>query len=129
MSLFVPQEDMKKPPLAAAIRLFDAAVLLDPSKAPHCWQRGLCLYYLGRYEEASLQFKCDFSVNGADVEELVWFAACRARLEGLDASRIQMPEPQGQIHHYESQVIHLIMKSNSESRNSGSTVIHLIMKL
>ncbi|KAL7530934.1 hypothetical protein ACHAWF_003565 [Thalassiosira exigua] len=53
----------------------------DGSLRPYLWQRGISYYYLDSFEEGSEQFRLDVSVNPLDVEEIVWDAACRARLE------------------------------------------------
>jgi lipoprotein NlpI len=45
---------------------FDRALQLDAKKAPYLWQRGLSLYYVGRYEDAARQFALDVSVNPND---------------------------------------------------------------
>ena len=34
-------------------------------------------------------------MNGADIEELIWWAASRAQIEGVDGMRAHLPEPQG----------------------------------
>lgn len=49
-----------------SVELFDRAVQLRPSLHPYMWQRGLSLYYLGRYEEAARQFRDDVAVNPND---------------------------------------------------------------
>ena len=54
---------------------FDTALAASPSMRPYLWQRGLSLYYLGRFKEAAQQFRDDVAVNPADTEEVgcrVW---------------------------------------------------------
>lgn len=43
------------------------------------WQRGLSLYYVGRYREAAEQFRVDVAVNPNDTEEAVWAYLAEAR--------------------------------------------------
>lgn len=65
-----------------SIRLFDAAdaQVGDGSLHPFLWQRGLSLYYAGRFDEASQQFRADVAVNPSDTEEIVWDIASQLRL-------------------------------------------------
>ena len=41
----------------ASVAKFDQALALDPSYKPKLWQRGLSLYYAGKYAEAAEQFR------------------------------------------------------------------------
>ena len=34
-------------------------------------------------------------MNGADVEEILWWAACTAQIEGIEGMRAHLPEPKG----------------------------------
>ena len=43
------------------------------------WQRGLSLYYVGRYAEGATQFRDDVAVNPNDTEESIWALLCEAR--------------------------------------------------
>jgi hypothetical protein len=47
---------------------------------PYLWQRGISLYYAGRFREASEQFQLDVRVNPNDVEEIVWDTASLLQL-------------------------------------------------
>ena len=78
-----PQNDVE-----GSVRDFDAVLALDARQAPFLWQRGLSLYYLGRFEDGARQFRNDVAVNPSDTEEArrlsrathvdSWFpAACR----------------------------------------------------
>lgn len=70
-----------------SIEDFDRAEKLDPNIRPYLWQRGLSLYYAGRFEEGAQQFEIDLQVNSHDVEETVWRYLCIARLKGAGAAR------------------------------------------
>jgi len=63
----------------AALELFNAALERDQALRPQLWQRGLALYYAGRFAEGAKQFVSDLTVNGDDAEEVVWARACALR--------------------------------------------------
>lgn len=63
----------------AAVELFSAILDLDPKLEPQLWQRGLALFYAGRYSEGARQFKADLRVNDTDVEEVIWHHLCARR--------------------------------------------------
>ena len=66
----------------------DAVLSLQPSIKPQLWQRGLCCFYTGRYEDGMDQFEADMSENGSDIEEVVWHFLCKSKLLGFqEASR------------------------------------------
>lgn len=65
-----------------AVAMFDDAIEKQPSVQPFLWQRGIALYQLGRFEDAAKQFESHQSVNGADVENVVWHLASVARSPG-----------------------------------------------
>lgn len=46
-----------------SIKDFDDVIKLDEARRPYMWQRGLSLYYVGRYKEAAEQFRIDVAVN------------------------------------------------------------------
>lgn len=58
-----------------------------PDDAPHHWQRGLALYYAGRFDDGRKQFESHQTVNPADVENAAWHYLCVARLEGVEKAR------------------------------------------
>jgi len=60
---------------------FDTLVTLQPSLAPQLWQRGITLYYAGRYADCRAQFELHRTVNPADVENAAWHFLCVAREE------------------------------------------------
>ena len=65
---------------------FDAAAEASPSMAPQLWQRGIALYYAGRYDECRAQFELHRTVNPADVENAAWHFLCVARAESASAA-------------------------------------------
>jgi hypothetical protein len=66
---------------------FDALVKLAPSAAPELWQRGIALYYAGRYQDCRAQFELHRTVNPNDVENAVWHFLCVARAESPEKAR------------------------------------------
>lgn len=69
---------------------FDKSIELNPSSKPYCWQRGISLYYLGKYAEGRDQFIVHREVNSNDVENSFWHFMCVAKLDGIDAARKQL---------------------------------------
>ena len=66
---------------------FDEVARLRPDIAPQLWQRGIALYYTGRYQDCREQFESHRTVNPADVENAVWHFLCVARLESPEEAR------------------------------------------
>src|SRR5512134_682363 len=60
---------------------FDNLVSLLPNSAPQLWQRGIALYYAGRYRDCRQQFESHRTVNPNDVENAAWHFLCVARAE------------------------------------------------
>ena len=67
--------------VAESARGFDRIAALAPDSAPELWQRGIALYYVGRYRDCRLQFESHRTVNPADVENPAWHFLCVARAE------------------------------------------------
>ena len=47
---------------------FDSLAKAVPERAPYLWQRGIALYYAGRYDDCRRQFESHRAVNPDDVE-------------------------------------------------------------
>lgn len=60
---------------------FDRLVKVRPAIAPELWQRGIALYYAGRYDDCRKQFELHRTVNPNDVENAAWHFLCVARAE------------------------------------------------
>ena len=60
---------------------FDRVAELAPGVAPQLWQRGIALYYVGRYADCREQFESHRTVNPNDVENAAWHFLCVARQE------------------------------------------------
>jgi hypothetical protein len=68
-------------------KVFDQLVVARPESEPELWQRGLALYYAGRFDDGRRQFEIHRTVNPADVENVAWHFACVARDKGAEAAR------------------------------------------
>ena len=66
---------------------FDEAAKMIPQEAPYLWQRGIALYYAGRYADCRRQFESHRTVNPDDVENAAWHFLCVAREESPDKAR------------------------------------------
>ncbi len=67
---------------------FDAYVASLPGGvSPNQWQRGIALYYAGRFEDGVKQFEEHQKVNPDDVENSAWHFFCMAKWKGLKAAR------------------------------------------
>ena len=69
---------------------FDKFVDRKPDQAPKLWQRGISLYYAGRYEDGQRQFELHQTINSNDVENAVWHFLCIARRAGIDKARASL---------------------------------------
>jgi outer membrane protein assembly factor BamB len=66
---------------------FDTLAKLVPSEAPHLWQRGIALYYAGRYQDCRVQFEAHRTVNPNDVENAAWHFLCVARAQSPEKAK------------------------------------------
>ncbi len=69
---------------------FDKAVELAPRMLPQNWQRGIALYYVGRFADGRKQFEVHQTVNPQDVENAAWHFLCMAREKGITNARSQL---------------------------------------
>jgi lipoprotein NlpI len=71
---------------------FDRVAALAPQAAPQLWQRGIALYYVGRYQDCRAQFESHRTVNPNDVENPAWHFMCVAKAESPAKARaVLMP--------------------------------------
>lgn len=73
--------------IAESVAGFDALVKARPDIAPELWQRGIALYYAGRYGDCRAQFEQHRTVNPNDVENAAWHFLCVARVESAAKAR------------------------------------------
>ncbi len=82
--------DFRAGRIADAVTGFDRVVALQPDAAPQLWQRGIALYYAGRFDACRRQFESHRTVNPADVENAAWHFLCVAKAESVAAARAKM---------------------------------------
>ena len=70
-----------------SVTLFDRVAAQAPSIAPELWQRGIALYYVGRYADCRRQFESHRTVNPNDVENPAWHFLCVAKAESPARAR------------------------------------------
>jgi lipoprotein NlpI len=78
--------DFRAGRIAESIEGFDRVGKLQPDAAPHLWQRGIALYYAGRFQDCRAQFESHRTVNPNDVENATWHFLCVARAESPQAA-------------------------------------------
>jgi lipoprotein NlpI len=72
---------------AESAAAFDSLAKARPDQAPYLWQRGIALYYAGRFDDCRRQFESHRSVNPDDVENAAWHFLCVARAESPAKAR------------------------------------------
>ena len=70
-----------------SVAAFDELVKAAPEAEPQLWQRGIALYYAGRYADCRAQFELHRTVNPNDVENAAWHFLCVARAESPERAR------------------------------------------
>jgi lipoprotein NlpI len=73
--------------IAESVIGFDKFAALVPGAAAHLWQRGIALYYAGRYGDCRAQFEAHRTVNPDDVENAAWHFLCVAREQSVEKAR------------------------------------------
>jgi len=79
--------DFKGGKISESAAGFDRLAKLAPGYAPQLWQRGIVLYYAGRYKDCRTQFESHRTVNPNDVENAAWHFLCVARAETPQKAR------------------------------------------
>jgi lipoprotein NlpI len=83
--------------ITESVAAFDELAQVAPAEAPYLWQRGIALYYAGRYKDCRAQFESHRKVNPDDVENAAWHFLCVARDESPSAARAALlpvgPDP------------------------------------
>jgi lipoprotein NlpI len=79
--------EFSKGRITESVAAFDDLARAAPAEAPYLWQRGIALYYAGRYNDCRAQFESHRTVNPDDVENAAWHFLCVARGESAKAAR------------------------------------------
>lgn len=78
----------------AAVPLFDRYAAQRPAAKPYLWQRGIALFFAGRYEDGAKQFEIHREVNPNDVENAAWHFLCVAKGQSPErAKALLLPAP------------------------------------
>jgi lipoprotein NlpI len=72
---------------AESVANFDKVIAAIPDQAAHHWQRGISLYYAGRFKDCRDQFQLHRTVNPEDFENAAWHLLCNARIDGFENAR------------------------------------------
>ncbi len=83
-------EDFRAGRIEQSVAGFDRVAKLSPADAPYLWQRGIALYYAGRFADCRDMFASHRTVNPDDVENAAWHFLCAARAESAAAARRQI---------------------------------------
>jgi lipoprotein NlpI len=73
--------------VAEAASGFDNVVKLVPLLAPRLWQRGVTLFYAGRFADCRSQWEATAPAYPDDVESAAWHYACVSKLESPAKAR------------------------------------------
>jgi lipoprotein NlpI len=79
--------DFKEGRIPEAVKGFDEVAKQAPGQAAQLWQRGIALYYAGRFKDCRTQFEWHRTVNPNDVENAAWHFLCVARQESPEKAR------------------------------------------
>lgn len=79
--------DFENGRFAESAAAFDDLAKIAPDEAPYLWQRGIALYYAGRFNDCRRQFESHRTVNPDDVENAAWHFLCVARAESPAKAR------------------------------------------
>ena len=74
----------------ASVADFDAFLVERPDARKQHWQRGISLYYAGKFDEGAKQFAAYQDHDSNDVENAVWCFLCMAKSEGIPKARAAM---------------------------------------
>jgi len=80
-------DDFSRGRFEESVAGFDELIKLAPTSKPQLWQRGIALYYAGRFDECRAQFELHRTVNPDDVENAAWHFLCVARAESPEKAR------------------------------------------
>lgn len=78
----------------SAVVQFDRFIEKVPAQMPYLWQRGIALYFVGKYQAAADQFAKHRAVNPHDVENAAWHFVCIAKAQSPQKARqMLLPAP------------------------------------
>lgn len=84
------EELFKAGKVPEAVKDFNQVNEVEPTFAPYNWQRGIALYFAGRYADGRKQFESHQTVNPHDVENAVWHFLCTAKELNVERARARL---------------------------------------
>jgi len=69
---------------------FDKFIQVRPEAKPRQWERGISLYYAGKFDEGAQQFALYQTYYDNDVENATWRYLCMARDQGPEKAREEL---------------------------------------
>ena len=114
-------EDFQAGHVQRSLEGFDRVIALDRAAAPFLWQRGIALYYAGRFRDCQAQFESHRTVNPDDVENAAWHFLCVAKAKDADSgtamnAATMMPERKPHS-------VDLLPRSSSSSSAAGRVLL------
>ncbi|MCC9602470.1 tetratricopeptide repeat protein [Stieleria sp. JC731] len=97
-----------------SVKLFDRYAEARPQAKPYLWQRGIALFFAGKFDEGAKQFEIHREVNSNDVENAAWHFLCVAKSKSPDeAKKLLLPAP-GDWRIPMEEVLQLLHDGNTE---------------
>lgn len=84
------REHFKSGKVTESVTDFDQYVQLVRSAAPQQWERGISLYYAGRFADGAKQFELYQTFHNQDVENSAWRYLCVARSQSVEKAQANM---------------------------------------
>lgn len=84
------REQFRLGKIAESAADFDKYAELLPREKPKLWERGITLYYAGRFQEGADQFALYQKYLSNDVENAAWRFLCMAQAEGVDKAQAEL---------------------------------------
>ncbi|QDT03909.1 lipoprotein NlpI [Rubripirellula lacrimiformis] len=107
-----------------SVRQFDRLVNRQPSQMPYLWQRGIALYFAGKYDEAADQFAKHRRVNPNDVENAAWHFLCIAKDQSPEkAKQMVLPAP-GDGREPMNEVLAMLSSGDTQSVRARIDQVH-----
>jgi lipoprotein NlpI len=97
-----------------ATELFDQCIESRPEQEPYLWQRGIALYFLGRFKEGAEQFEVHRKVNPNDVENAAWHFLCIAKQDSPEAAKKMLLPAPGDSRAPMEEVLAMLESGNTE---------------
>jgi lipoprotein NlpI len=98
-----------------AVDLFDRYVQARPQQMPYLWQRGIALYFAGKFQRGAEQFEAHRQVNPNDVENAAWHFLCVAKAQSPEKAReLLLPAP-GDPRVPMAQVLEMLRSGDTEA--------------